>query len=198
MSKNIIVLGGSGYIGQHLMREWIKEDGSVKLYSISRNGKPEKLLKELEDAKQIAWLAGDVFNLKSVQGLPQTIDFVANMIGTATAKTEEEFFKVNVKPVEEMIALMKEKGTKYGSYISGAMGMPGDKYFMASKEKGEQLIKQSGLSIEIVKPSLVYGERPIVVAAVPFMYLFSYIPGLAKIRPMHVDKIAEQIIKSSK
>lgn len=62
--RTVILLGGSGYIGQHLMREWLQLEKDVRFVSVSRRGRPESVLPELKSAG-ISWLKGDAANLES-------------------------------------------------------------------------------------------------------------------------------------
>ena len=36
--KNIVLLGGNGYIGREVTRQWLEKDSSAEFYIISRTG----------------------------------------------------------------------------------------------------------------------------------------------------------------
>lgn len=193
--NNVILMGGSGYIGTHLMDEWLKKDPKIQIISLSRNGKPEKLLSSLVNHKRIKWMSVDIFDIDSyISKLPEHADAIVDLVGTATAKSKEEFEKLNVEPVKIMVELMTRLNIPKGSYISGRMGMPfKSKPFLESKQGGENIALASGKKIGIVKPSLVYGDRPDAVVMVPFVKAL----GLFNkdLKPIKVNQLAQQIIQ---
>lgn len=193
--KNVILMGGSGYIGTHLMEEWLRIDSKVQIISLSRNGKPDKLLPSLVNHNRVKWMAVDIFNMDSyLSKLPQEAYAIVDLVGTATANSKEEFEKLNVEPVKIMVELMNKLNIPKGCYISGRIGMPfKNKPFLESKQKGENYAQSSGKKIGIVKPSLVYGDRPDAVVMVPFikaMGLFN-----KDLKPIKVNQLADQIIQ---
>lgn len=194
--KNVILLGGSGYIGIHLAKMWLQKDSKVVVTSISRSGKPKNLPSYLEDNNRIKWIAADVFNVDSyISELPVNAYAIVDLIGTATVETDELFEKINVGPVKIMIELMDKLFISNGCYISGVIGMPGkSKPFLRSKQNAEKLIKESKMQIKIVRPSLVYGDRPEVKAMVPFMKLMGLFKSSYK--PVLVDDLSKEIMES--
>lgn len=193
--NKVILIGGSGYIGTHLMEKWMQADSKVEFICISRNGRPAKLPESLKANKKIQWVSADIFNVDSyISRLPENADAVVDLVGTATAKDMEGFEKLNVEPVKVMVELMERLAVSKGCYISGMMGMPGtNKLFIDSKRKGEKTAKESGKEIGIVRPSLVYGDRP-GVGAMVFMVKMM---GLFKkeLKPIKVEQLADQIIR---
>jgi NADH dehydrogenase len=193
--KNVILLGGSGYIGTHLAEQWLLADPQVRITSLSRNGRPRKLLASLTDTKRIEWVAADIFNVDAyLQQLPERADAIVDLVGTATATSNEEFERLNVAPVNVMIELMNRLSIPKGCYISGRMGMPGkSKPFLESKQKGEAVAKASGKQIGIVKPSLVYGDRPDAVIMVPFVKAMGLLNK--ELNPVRVERLAQEIMQ---
>ncbi|MEK3866829.1 NAD-dependent epimerase/dehydratase family protein [Paenibacillus sp. FSL H7-0716] len=193
--KNVILLGGSGYIGTHLSEEWLRKDPKVQIISVSRNGKPGKLLSSLVNHNRIKWMSVDIFDIDSyISKLPQQADAIVDMVGTATANSKEDFEKLNAEPVKIMVELMSRLNIPKGCYISGRMGMPfKNKPFLESKHRGENIALTSGKNIGIVKPSLVYGDRPDAVVMVPFVQAV----GLFNkdLKPIKVNQLAQQIIQ---
>ncbi len=196
--KHIILIGGSGYIGTHLMEKWMQYDPEVKFTSISRNGRPETLSENLANNQRIEWVSADIFKIDSyLSKLPDHADVIVDLVGTATAKEAKDFEKLNVEPVKIMVNLMDELSISKGCYISGRMGMPAtNKLFIASKRKGEALAQASKKEIGIVRPSLVYGDRPGVGAMVFFVKAI----GLFKreLQPIKIDQLTDQIIQICK
>ncbi len=196
--KKVILIGGSGYIGSHLMERWIKTNSDVEFISLSRNGKPEKLPKHLLNSDKIKWISADIFNVDSyIAELPEHADAIVDLVGTATAKDVQSFEKLNVEPAKIMVKLMDRLTVRKGCYISGMIGMPAtNKLFIDSKRKGEAVVNASKKEVSIIRPSLVYGDRPGVGAMVFFMKAM----GLFRkdLKPIKVDQLADQIIRVCK
>lgn len=192
--KKIIILGGSGYVGQHLMQEWATIDSNIQFYSVNRNGKPNTILPKVQGIK-VEWISGDACEIDSFYNrLPDDADVIIDLVGTATGKNQAEFDRINAEPVNTMVEIMKRKHVLRGVYVSGVIGMPGTmKEFCTSKKRGEKIAENSGLDIRIIKPSLIYGDREGVgcmVAMMKFWGLFC-----KKMKPVTVDKLSLEIIK---
>lgn len=191
--RTVILLGGSGYIGQHLMQEWLQSDKDVRFICVSRKGTPQDMLPELGKA-DIKWVKGDACDIKSFSDmLPERADAVIDLVGTASGRTQADFDRANAEPVKTMVEIMRRLEVPEGVYVSGVIGMPGSmRKFSSSKKKGERLAIESGLDIKIIRPSLVYGDRPGVgamVAMMKFSGLFC-----RKMKPVTVDVLSRQII----
>lgn len=193
--KSVILIGGSGYIGTHLMEQWLQKDASVHFISLSRNGKPDKLPGSISKSKHIQWVATDIFNVESyIEKLPDKADAIVDLVGSATVKTQQEFENLNVEPVKVMVDLMNRLSIPKGCYISGMMGMPGTgKLFLASKHKGEAIAKESGKKISIIRPSLVYGDRPGVGATLFFVRIMGFFKK--ELKPVNINELAQEIIR---
>ena len=194
--KNIIVLGGSGYVGTHLAELWLKQDSDIEIFSISRHGRPNNLSPYLKNNNRIQWLAVDIFEIDSyISKLPKQVDTLVNLIGTADGKDLESFMKTNAEPVKVMLELMDRLSISKGCFLSGVIGMPStNKLFLASKQKAEEMIKESGKNISILKPSLIYGDKPEVAALVPIIKAMGMLPGKSKYKPIKVNQLALEII----
>lgn len=194
--KSVIILGGSGYVGQHLMQQWTAIESNIQFYSVSRSGKPKTILPKVQDVK-VVWISGNACNIDSFyDGLPDSADIVVDLVGTASGKSQAEFDHINAEPVNTMVEIMKRKQVQRGIYVSGVIGMPGTmKEFSSSKKRGEQIARNSGLDIRIIRPSLIYGDREGVgamVAMMKFTGLFC-----KKMKPITVDKLSLKIIEAT-
>lgn len=194
--RRVVILGGSGYVGQHLMQEWAAIEKDIRFYSVSRGGRPETVLRNLQDVK-VEWVKGDACNIDSFyQCLPDVADVVIDLVGTASGKNQAEFDCINAGPVNTMVEIMKRGSVRRGVYVSGLIGMPGTmKEFISSKKRGEEIARNSGLDIRIIRPSLVYGDRKGVGAMVAMMK----IAGLfcKKMAPVTVDRLSMEIMEAA-
>lgn len=194
--KRIVILGGNGYVGQHLIQEWAAIDNNIQFYSVSRSGMPKNILPKVQGA-EVEWIMGDACNIDSFyDSLPESVDAIIDLVGTAVGKSQAEFDHVNAEPVKTMVEIMKRKHVRRGVFVSGVIGMPGTmKEFVASKKRGEEIAENSGLDIRIIQPSLIYGDRKGVgsmVAMMKFAGLFC-----KKMKPVTVDKLSLKVIEAT-
>lgn len=194
--KRVIILGGSGYVGQHLIQKWVANMDNVEFYTVSRSGKPKTILPKVQEAK-VEWIKGDACEIESFyDSLPDSADVVIDLVGTASGKSQAEFDRANAEPVHTMVEIMKRKRVQRGIYVSGVIGMPGTmKEFISSKKHGEEIARDSGFDIRIIQPSLIYGDREGVggmVAMMKFAGMFC-----KKMKPITVDKLSLKIIEQT-
>ena len=182
---NIALLGGNGYIGRNVTQEWISQDSEAKFYVVSRSGKNQLLYPQITNIK------ADVTNFDEVnKQLPEKIDYIIDFIG-APEKNPEKFKQINVLPAEVMLKIAKEHHVKAMGFIGGILG---DKAFVQGKKKIEQMLRQSGIRLEVVAPTLVYGNgrKDSLSKMVPFlkfMGLFS-----KKFKPVDVSVVAKELV----
>ncbi|TSO25436.1 NAD-dependent epimerase/dehydratase family protein [Lactobacillus sp. LL6] len=182
---NIVLLGGNGYIGRNVSQEWISQESEANLYIVSRSGKNQLLYPQITNIK------ADVTNFEEVnKKLPQKIDYIIDFIG-APEKNPEKFKQINDLPAEVMLRIAKEHHVKAMGFIGGVLG---DKAFVQGKKKIEQMLRQSGIRLEVVSPTLVYGNgrKDTLSKMVPFlkfMGLFS-----KKFKPVNVNTVAKELV----
>ena len=116
-NPNILITGGSGFLGKHIVEEFLLNDspikpGSVKVFDI----KPY----EGKSDQQIEYIKGDVRYSELVNKACEGIDIVihsAAIIDWGT-KSEKEVLSINVDGTKNIINACKIKGVKYLVYTS--------------------------------------------------------------------------------
>jgi len=83
----ILVTGGTGFIGQHLLR-FLLQKAENQIYALVRQ--PQKMEPALASALSV--LRGDLFNLPS---LPPDLDLVFHLAGLTKAARSTAYYKVN-------------------------------------------------------------------------------------------------------
>lgn len=196
--KNVIILGGSGYIGTHLAENWLKQDESVNIISLARR-KPQHLNTYLTKSSRIQWIEEDVLDPDAyIEELPQKVSAIVDLVGGSKENTKEELYRLNVEPLKVMLKLMDKLSIPKGCYISAVRGLPGrlGKSFTRSKREAEAIANKSGKNITILRPSFVYGSRSGVSALVRVLKITGvfYKP----MKPVTIDVLAKQIIRAMK
>jgi nucleoside-diphosphate-sugar epimerase len=175
---NILVTGGSGFLGQAIVRELLEPSSPIH---------PEKIrIFDIADPKmngsdpRIEYFKGDVRDRKTLSEATRGMDLVihsAAIIDWGTI-TEEEIYAVNTGGTQNVVDACKEHGVRYLVYTSSLdavySGKPlvnvdeSEPYpakhrtsYCRSKALSEQIIiKETGDALKTVslRPSDIYGE----------------------------------------
>lgn len=194
--SRIIVFGGSGFVGQALLKAALAEQFQV--VSISRSGKP---ISNEPWMDQVEWLSADVFDPKKWAEVIQPKDYVIDSIGILFEKkaqgiTYEKFHYQAAKLISEVAAKNKSRGLVY---ISAAIGLPFFSGYLTQKIRAEKIVRKNFPSALIVKPNFIYGEQRKGTAAIAkLIRLMKKIPLInyffRKLQPEKVDTVANEVI----
>lgn len=170
---NILVTGGTGYIGEYFIPELIKQGHDVSL-----------LVRNIEKAKKLfgnncKYVIGDVTDKKSIRKCCDNIDIVYHMVakvGNQLPGNEElmSFRAVNVEGTKNIIRESKKSSVSKFIFVSSiaAMGIvketpiteksPCNPYlpYQVTKYEAEKYINseiKDGFPAIIVRPTKVYG-----------------------------------------
>lgn len=178
--SNVVILGGTGYIGRAVTQEWLKRDGGARIYTVSRKG-----TNELKDSR-ISNFKADCTNTAAVlKVLPEHVDVIVDLVGGMGDPSE------NIKPAEVTAAVAKQLAIPRIGYVGGSLG---SKECVASKVEAARLLEATGKKVVVVNPTLVYGNdrNDALAKMVPllkFLGLFS-----KKLRPVTVDEVAKELV----
>lgn len=183
--KNVILLGGNGYIGRHFTTAWLQRNEDVMFYVISRSGR-NKL-----ESERIKNLRADVSDFKSVQAvLPEKVDYIINFVG-GPEKDLQKLNRRNKLPAEVMLAVAEEYNVSHLGFIGGTLG---PKSFVNIKSQIITMLESSGRKISYVQPTLVYGKdrNDSMSKIVPLLKFFGiFNKGL---RPVYIDDVTSELI----
>ncbi|MDO5750929.1 MAG: NAD-dependent epimerase/dehydratase family protein [Rothia sp. (in: high G+C Gram-positive bacteria)] len=182
----IIMLGGNGYLGREISRQWLALDSQARIYTLSRSGK-----NSLQD-ERIINIAADLQETEAVLAqLPMQADYVLNLVG-APAKTEEQEQQINVIPAQAAERIARATGARAIGFIGGLLG---PKAFLETKKELTEQLRASGIRVEVVEPTLIYGaDRSDALAKM--VPLFKFL-GLfaANMKPVLVQDVAAELIE---
>lgn len=181
----IVLLGGNGYIGRNVTKNWLKKDLSSEFYVLSRSGK-----NELKDSR-IKNIAVDVTSVGAVEAvLPEKIDYIIDFIGRPE-KDVDLFKKVNNLPAQVMLRVAEKHRVKAMGFIGGVLG---PKSFVNGKKLIIESLEKSDIPLEVVEPTIVYGNgrADTLAKMVPILKVVGVLVKMLK--PVHVDDVANELI----
>ena len=150
----ILVTGGTGFIGKHLVGALVKKGYQVKV--IARNPQKAESVEKLGARVVIGDLGDGEFLRKELAGF-EVIYHLAAIPGQIWKIPWEEYEKVNVDFTKNLLkAAAKNKVEKF-IFCSSIQAVDPSTFYGKSKLEAEEAVRQSGLEYVIIRPGLVYG-----------------------------------------
>lgn len=170
MSKSVLITGGSGFLGCHLARQFLKEKYTVTLFDTAD-------LDAKDLIKRVPCVKGDIRNKEAITNAMKKQEYVVHAAAALPIQqSREQIFNTNVSGTKNVLdAALKEK-VKRLVFISttAVYGVPkhlpekedspldpiGD--YGQSKIAGENLCKkymEKGLEINIIRPKTFIGPE---------------------------------------
>lgn len=149
----ILVTGGSGFVGNHLIPELVRQGFSVNCLVLNE--------KEAEKVKALGVGAtiGNVADASSIKGSAKDAEAIIHMVAILRERGKATFEAVNVKGTENMLKEAKDASVKRFIHMGILGANPNPKYrYLHSKWKAMQKVGKSGLEYTIFKPSVMFGK----------------------------------------
>ena len=157
-SKNVLIWGGSGQIGRHLIRKLTKNQYRVTV--ITRNIHQKGLqIKSQGNQGWINIVEANIFDEKKIRSLFQEADICINLIGILYEKKGSSFKNIHTLFPSILAKLCKEYNLEHFIHLS-ALGVEKaiDSNYAKSKLEGEKEILKNFPLSTILRPSLVYSS----------------------------------------
>jgi NADH dehydrogenase len=189
---NVLVVGGTGFVGTHLCRELAGRGHQVT--ALSRHPEEADLPAEVER------VAGDSTAYDSIEGAFEGQDAVVFLVSLSPLFKPkggyERHFDVHLGGTENAVRAAKEHGVEKYIQMSALGADPNaDTAFIRSKGEGDRVVKESGLDWTIFQPSVIFGEGDEFVGftkqvAPPY---FTPLPGggRSKFQPIWIGDLVE-------
>jgi uncharacterized protein YbjT (DUF2867 family) len=146
--RTLAVTGGTGFVGQRLLRLALAEGYDVR--ALTRGWKPPE--------HEIAWVDGALDRPETLVKLCSGADAVIHVAGAINAPDRAGFEAVNVAGTANMIDAARKAGVRRFVHISSLSAREPDlSNYGWSKARAERLVAASGLNWTIIRPPAVYG-----------------------------------------
>jgi uncharacterized protein YbjT (DUF2867 family) len=190
---NIIVLGGTGFIGRHLCEKLIRAGHRVTVAT-----------RKLENAREIQMLPGlqpFACNVHDQTQLAQAVaghDVLVNLVAILHG-LEAEFERVHVKLPQTIVAVCKAAGVPRIVQMSSlGVALDAPSQYLRSKARGEQVFLESDQDVTILRPSVVFGEGDKLLNVFALLQQsFPFVPlagSTAQFQPVWVEDVAQAVV----
>ncbi len=183
---NILVTGGTGLVGGHLLYNLTKSGNKVR--AIRRDSSDLRPVRNLfktlnastEQWEAIEWVEADVLDLTKLDSALKGMEYVYHSAAMVSFLPKDKFtmYEVNVKGTENLVNLCLEHKVKKLVHVSSiaAIGRSGDtalitekNYWKESKHNSNYAVskynselevwrgKEEGLNVAIVNPGVIFG-----------------------------------------
>jgi dihydroflavonol-4-reductase len=171
---NVLVTGGGGFIGSHLVEDQLKRGRAVRALDLDFSS-----LNGTAAHAQLQKITADLRNTELVQRSLTGVDVVFHLASAHLSLTtsEKDYWDINVTATKSLVDLCRTSGVKrfihcssvgiYGDVIDAPANEESscspDLVYDKTKLAGEQGVKrfyqETGYPISIVRPVWVYGPR---------------------------------------
>ena len=200
--QNVLVIGGSGFVGRHVVRRLAERGIDVIVPSRRRERARELILLPTVDV-----ITADVHDAAALASLMRDQDAVINLVGILQGGRGtpygKHFAQAHVKLPQKIVATAKQLGIKrllHMSALKAAVDAPSG--YLRSKADGEAAIlaAQPQIAVTLFRPSVIFGDGD------AFLKLFADLQKIfpvvplgcpdAQFQPVWVEDVAASIVGS--
>ncbi len=189
-SMQIVVLGGTGFVGRHLMARLSAEGHRITVLSRNRvHGR------ELAMTTGVRVLGCDVHDRAAVAKHLAGADAAINLIGILNepGRGGRGFERAHVKVADTLIAACRDAGVTRLIQMSALNAGRGRSHYLRTRGEAEMLVKASGLRWTIFQPSVIFGQGDgLFMRFASLLRIFPVLPlarATAKFAPVYVGDV---------
>lgn len=194
----ILVTGGTGFIGQVLIRHLVEDGRQVRTLIRPSTESPD-LPRGVSVEVAISGI-GDERNLRAAM---VNVDTIYHLVGGEWEGVSADLYQIEIEGTKTLVEAAQDAGVKRIYYLSH-IGADRASAYTVLKVKGiaEQLIRQSGIDYTIFRSGLVFGKGDSFTTAIASLLHFSLfyfpVPGNGKVlvQPIWVEDLATCLLWS--
>jgi len=195
MKKNILVLGGTGFVGRHLCEKLQREGWSVTVPT-----RRAVNAQSVQHLPRLTVVEADVHDPAALLRLLPGHDAVVNLVAILHG-SEAAFERVHVVLPQSLARACEATGVTRVVHVS-ALGVAADSpsRYQRSKARGEAVLRAAPLALTVLRPSVIFG------AGDRFLNLFARLQAIfpvmplagadARFQPVWVEDVAQAVVAS--
>jgi len=196
MPRTIAITGGTGFIGQTIIRNLVEAGYRVRalVRSVERAG--------CISASGVELILGRLDDSASLESLTRDTYAVVHCAGAVRGATQEQFDRVNAAGVMQLLRVLESQDTppRLLALSSLAAREPRLSFYAASKYKGEQVLINEARRVawDVLRPPAVYGpgDREMLPLFSAMARGIAPVPGAlhARFSLLYVDDLAAAVL----
>ena len=195
---NILILGGSGFVGRSVCDRLVERSGGAGGQIVVASRRPARA-KHLQMLPTLRLAEADVHDAATLKRLVQGRDAVINLIAILHGSAAQ-FEHAHVELPRKLAVACEAAGVRRLVHVS-ALGVSdaAPSAYLRSKAAGEAVLKAAPLDLTILRPSVIFGEHD------HFLNLFAtlqtiapFVPlagAQARFQPVWVQDVAAAIVR---
>lgn len=158
--KNVLILGGQGFIGYNLTKKLISENLKISIF--------EKYINEERKLQGCKYVSGDFVNIQNYPEIFEDVDVVYHLISTTMPNKDiskiQFDIETNLIPSVKLMDIAREKGVKKVIFVSSGGTIYGEQETSPTKEDAKKF------------PICAYGINKLAIEK--YFYMFHKLFGL--------------------
>jgi uncharacterized protein YbjT (DUF2867 family) len=191
--KNVLILGGTGFIGRHVCEKLHRQGWAITLPTRRAiHAAP------VQHLPRLTVVEADVHDAASLTRLLPGHDAVINLIAILHGD-EAAFERAHVALPATLARACAASGVRRLVHVSAlGVSLDGPSRYQRSKARGEALLRAAGLDLTVLRPSVVFG------AGDRFLNLFARLQAVfpivplagaaARFQPVWVEDVASAVV----
>lgn len=201
MARNILVLGGTGFVGRSVCEGLVARSGGGSGRILVPSRRPQRA-SHLKTLPTLELLSADVHDDATLRSLVRQADAVINLVAILHGQAKQ-FEQAHVRLPQRLAQICQAQGVQRLIHVSalGVAAAPesAPSHYLRSKGAGENALRASkALQLTVLRPSVIFGEHDQFVnlfarlqAKVPMMPLAD---SHARFQPVWVEDVSRAII----
>ena len=193
-TQQLVVLGGTGFVGSHLLPRLAADGHRIRL--LSRNRERHR---ELGVLPTVSIRSVDVYDGNALRRQFEGADAVINLVGILNAFGSQTFQHAHVELTQRVTAACQAAGVSRLHQMSALKAGQGLSQYLKTKGEAEAHVRNSSLDWTIYQPSVMFGDGGGMVDR--FAKLLRQMPALplarasSRLAPTWVGDVAEAIAR---
>ena len=193
--QRLLILGGTGFVGSHLVPRLAADDHAITL--LSRNRERHRNLAVLP---RVRILNADPYDRATLTAHLRNADAAINLVGILNETGGARFRRAHVELTATLVAACREAGVGRLHQMSSLRAGEGRSQYLITRGEAEAVVRASGLAWTIYRPSVIFGPGDGLVSR--FAALLRIAPVLplarprARLAPVAVADVSEAIARA--
>ena len=196
--SNILVLGGTGFVGRSVCARLVERSGGAS-GSVVVPSRRLARAKHVQLLPTVQVIEADVHDEKMLAKLVAGRDAVINLVAILHG-SQADFQRVHVDLPAKLARVCQSANVKRVVHVS-ALGVSdrAPSHYLRSKAAGELMLKSAKLDLTLLRPSVIFGEHD------RFLNLFATLQSVfpvmplggaqAQFQPVWVEDVAEAVVR---